>query len=57
MLLHENSRPYMADLTKATLVTVLWEIMTRPPYSADLGPSGFHFWTNNDTPMITEVSN
>jgi hypothetical protein len=42
ILLHENACPHMANLTKAALASVRWEIQNYPPYSPDLIPSDFH---------------
>jgi hypothetical protein len=44
ILLYESAHPHEADLTKVTLATVGWEIMTHNPYNADLTPSDFHFF-------------
>jgi histone-lysine N-methyltransferase SETMAR len=42
ILLRDNSCPHMANLTKLTLATMGWEIMTHPPQSRDLVPSDCH---------------
>jgi histone-lysine N-methyltransferase SETMAR len=43
-LLHDNARPHMVNLLKATLATMGSEIMNHPPYSLDLAPSDFHLF-------------
>jgi hypothetical protein len=41
ILLHDNARPHTADMTKVTLATMGWEIITDLPYSPDLALSDF----------------
>jgi hypothetical protein len=44
ILLHDNASPHMADLTRATLAALGWEIMNHFPYGPDLAPSDFHLF-------------
>jgi hypothetical protein len=44
ILLHENACPHWANLMKATLATMGWEIMNHPPHSPDLALSDFHLF-------------
>ena len=41
-LLHDNARPHTAELPRATINKLVWEILPHPPYSPDLAPSDFH---------------
>jgi histone-lysine N-methyltransferase SETMAR len=44
ILLHENIRQHMADLTMAAVGTVGWEMVNHPSYSPDLAPSDLHLF-------------
>jgi hypothetical protein len=44
ILLYDSTSPHIADLMKAALATVGWEIMNHPPYSPDLAPSHIHLF-------------
>jgi hypothetical protein len=44
VLLHENVRPHMANLTKAAMAAVGWEIVNHPPYSPGLASSDLHLF-------------
>jgi histone-lysine N-methyltransferase SETMAR len=44
ILPHSNGHPHVANLTKATLKTMGWEIMKHPPYSPDFTLSDRHFF-------------
>jgi histone-lysine N-methyltransferase SETMAR len=58
ILLHDSAPPHTADLMKATLATMGWEIMNHPPHIPDLAPSDFSFvWTDEDALRRTEISN
>jgi hypothetical protein len=40
LLLHDKSRPHIANKTNETLRHFKWEALEHPPYSPDLAPSG-----------------
>jgi hypothetical protein len=42
ILQHDNARPHTANMTKAAIQELDWEIVPRPPYSPDLAPSDYH---------------
>jgi hypothetical protein len=44
ILLHDKTRPHMANLMRATLPIIGWEVMNHSPYSPDLAPGDFHFF-------------
>jgi histone-lysine N-methyltransferase SETMAR len=44
-LLHDNARPHTAPVSKELLTSFGWDIVTHPPYSHDLAPSDYHFFT------------
>ena len=44
LLLHDNARPHTANVTKALLEGLKWEVLGHPPYSPDLAPSDFHLF-------------
>jgi hypothetical protein len=44
ILLHDNARRNMADLMKAILTSVGWEIMNHCPYCPHLAASDFHLF-------------
>jgi hypothetical protein len=42
--LYNNARPITAELRKATLATMGWEIKKHRPYCPDLDPSNFYLF-------------
>jgi hypothetical protein len=50
ILQHDNARPHTANMMKAAIQELDWEILPHPPYSPDLAPSDYHlfcFLSNN----------
>jgi len=43
-LLHDNTCPDTATVTKGTLEKIHWEVLPHPTYSSDLAPSDFHLF-------------
>jgi hypothetical protein len=43
-LQHDNTLPYIANMTKAAIQELDWEILPHPPYSPDLAPSDYHLF-------------
>ncbi|GFW34467.1 histone-lysine N-methyltransferase SETMAR [Trichonephila clavipes] len=43
-LLHDNTRPHTAHVTKVLLKQFKREVLDHPPYSLDLEPSDFHLF-------------
>ena len=39
VLLHDKARPHVAQVVKATLQELEWEVLQHPPYSSDLAPT------------------
>jgi histone-lysine N-methyltransferase SETMAR len=44
-LLHDNARPHTALVSQELLTSFVWDIVTHSPYSPDLAPSDYHFFT------------
>ena len=44
LLLHNNARPHIANMTKEVIQTHGWEVLPHPPYSPDLTPTDFHLF-------------
>jgi histone-lysine N-methyltransferase SETMAR len=44
-LLHDNARPHTARVSQELLTSFGWDIVTHPPYSPDLAPSDYNFFT------------
>jgi hypothetical protein len=44
ILQHDNARPHTANMTKAAIQELDWEIRLHPSYSPDLGPSDYHLF-------------
>jgi transposase len=45
VLLHDNAWPHTVARTNALIKLFNWEIFDHPPYSPDLAPSDYHFFT------------
>jgi hypothetical protein len=41
---HNNAQPQTANMTKAAIQELEWEILPHPPYIPDLAPSDYHFF-------------
>ena len=44
LLLHDNARPHTARAMIDALETLKFEVLSHPPYRADLAPSNFHLF-------------
>jgi histone-lysine N-methyltransferase SETMAR len=44
-LLHDNARCHTAPVSQELLTSFGWDIVTHLPYSPDLAPSDYHFFT------------
>ena len=44
LLLHDNARPHVADLTKQKMGTLGMTDLLHPAYSPDLAPSDYHLF-------------
>ena len=44
LLQHDNARSHTANMTKAPIQELEWEVLPHPPYSPDLAPSDFHLF-------------
>ncbi|UYV78600.1 hypothetical protein LAZ67_16002110 [Cordylochernes scorpioides] len=44
ILLHDNARPHVAQVVKATLQELECEVLQHPPYSPDLVPTNYHLF-------------
>jgi transposase len=44
ILQHDNARPHTANMTKAAIQELDWEMLPHPPYSPDLAPSDYHLF-------------
>lgn len=49
ILHHDNARSQSANITKAAIQKLYWEIIPHPPYSHDLAPTDF--------PLFRSLSN
>lgn len=48
ILLHDNARPHVANLTKLKMLEMDLETIAHPPYSPDLAPTDYYFFRNLD---------
>ena len=44
ILLHDNLRAHVAQIVKAALQELEWEVIQHPPYSPDLAPTDYHLF-------------
>ena len=51
LLLHDNARPHIADMTKEAIQTHGWEVLPHQPYSPDLAPTDFHLFQSFSNAM------
>ena len=51
ILLHDNSRPHVANIVKAALQELDWEVLQHPPYSPDLAPTDYHLFRSLSNQM------
>ena len=51
LLLHDNARPHIADMTKEAIQTHGWEVLPHPSYSPDLAPTDFHLFQSLSNAM------
>ena len=48
ILIHDNARPHVAQLTLQKLNELSYETLPHPPYSLDLSPADYHFFKHLD---------
>ena len=44
ILLHDNARPHVAQVIKAALQELKWEVLQHLPYSSDLAPTDYYLF-------------
>ena len=44
ILLYDNARPHVAQIVKAALQDLEWEVLQHPPYSPDLAPTDYYLF-------------
>ena len=44
ILLHNNARPHVAQVVKAALQELKWEVLQHLPYSPDLAPTDYYLF-------------
>ena len=44
LLLHDNARPHIANMTKEAIQTHGWEVLPHSPYSPNLSPTDFYLF-------------
>jgi histone-lysine N-methyltransferase SETMAR len=55
ILQHDNGRAHTANMTKAAIQELDWEILPHPSYSPDLAPSDYHLFRSlfNNLPGVS----
>ncbi|KAK6732476.1 hypothetical protein RB195_016701 [Necator americanus] len=48
---HDNARPHTANIVKAALQELDWEVLQHPPYSPDLTPTDYHLFRSLSNQM------
>lgn len=48
ILLHDNARPHVSQITVQKLNELSVEVLPHPPYSPDLSPTDYHFFKHFD---------
>ncbi|UYV64479.1 hypothetical protein LAZ67_3000891 [Cordylochernes scorpioides] len=51
ILLHDNARLHVAQVVKAALQELEWEVLQHPPYSLDLAPTDYHLFCSMSNHM------
>uniref|UniRef100_A0A1I7XA86 Mariner Mos1 transposase n=1 Tax=Heterorhabditis bacteriophora TaxID=37862 RepID=A0A1I7XA86_HETBA len=51
LLLNDNARPHIANMTKEVIQTHGWEVLPHPPYSLALSPTDFHLFRSLSNDM------
>jgi len=41
---HDNARPHVRKIVKATLKALGWDVLSHSPYSPDIAPSDYHLY-------------
>ena len=44
LLLHDKTRPHVAESLKTYIHDINWEILPHPPHSLDIAPSDYHLF-------------
>ena len=51
LLLQDNARPHITNITKEAIQAHDWEVLPHPPYSPDLAPKDFHLFRSLSNAM------
>lgn len=51
ILLHDNARPHVSQMTLQKLIELGYETLSHPPYSPDLSPTDYHFFKHLDASL------
>jgi transposase len=54
VLLHDKAQPHTAARTNALIKLFNWEVFDHPPYSPDLVPIDYHFFTKLKACLATQ---
>jgi histone-lysine N-methyltransferase SETMAR len=57
ILQNDNTRPLTANMTKAAIQELDWEILSHPPCSPDLAPSDYHLFRSLSSNLLGVPSN